>query len=259
MMIMIKSIKSRPFSAESPFLALQNGDSAARPKRKPEPALVSPFVSSRPSREGDERGSLFGFDNWARSLSFSLIFLFISCCVNAQNDTSVFTKQKKVETSDYVFLVPGAWKNIPEIDISSKNRKFDFSGVGIPPEYRHEPVTATCNLRKYECKSIRTAEDYITSEITSYPDRVTPPGHNYDTESLTILSGEKATLYSSRYLRRNKKSNFSRFDLIVYSEKRKAAYMFTIAFQYRDPTYAFDTDNKLKQYAVQFFKNILLR
>ena len=179
--------------------------------------------------------------------------------MKAQADTSVFSKQKKVETSDYVFLVPEGWKNIPEIDISSKDRKFDFSGVGIPAEYRHEPVLATCNLRKYECKSVHAAEDYIISEITSYPDRVTPPGHNYDTDSVKILSGEEATLYTSRYLRRNKMSNFSRFDLIVYSAKRKAAYMFTITFQYRDPTYAFDKDNKLKEYAHQFFKNILLR
>jgi len=188
-----------------------------------------------------------------------LLIIIFPFAVQAQDDTSVFTKQKKVETSDYVFLVPDGWKNIPEIDISSKDRKFDFNGVGIPAEYNHEPVTATCKLRKYECKSVHAAEDYITSEITSYPDRVTPPGHNYDTESLTIQSGEKATLYSCRYLRRNKLSNYSRFDLVVYSEKRKAAYMFTVTFQYRDPTYAFDKDNKLKQYAVRFFKNILLR
>jgi hypothetical protein len=193
-----------------------------------------------------------------RIATFILLFV-IPFALQAQDDTSVFTKQKKVETSDYIFLVPEGWKNIPEIDISTKDRKFDFTGVGIPAEYRHEPVTAICHLRKYECKSIHAAEDYIISEITSYPDRVTPPGHNYDTDSLKILSGEEGTLYSCRYLRRNKLSNFSRFDLLVYSAKRKAAYMFTITFQYRDPTYAFDTDNKLRQYALQFFKNILLR
>ena len=188
-----------------------------------------------------------------------LILLNTSLLLNAQVDTSVFTIQKKVETSDYVFLVPGQWKNIPEVDISSKNKKFEFSGVGIPAEYKYASVLATCGLRKYECKSINSAEDYIISEFTSYPDRETEPGHNYQTDSLTILSGEKAVLYSSRYLRHNKKSNFSRFDLIAYSPKRKAAYMFTVTFQYRDPTYAFEAENGLRQYAVQFFKNILLR
>jgi len=192
-------------------------------------------------------------------ITFSSLLLLISFLLKAQNDTSVFTRQIPVSTSDYVFLVPDKWKNIPGIDISSKDRKFEFKGVGLPTEYKYAPVMATCILRKYECNSIKTAEDYIITEFTSYPDRVTQPGRNYETDSMKILSGETATLYSSRYLRRNKMSNFSRFDLIVYSEKRKAAYMFTITFQYRDPTYAFETENKLRQYAMQFFKNITLR
>ncbi len=188
-----------------------------------------------------------------------LVLLVNSLLLNAQLDTSVFTKQLRVETSDYVFLIPDAWKNIPEIDISSKNRKFDFNGAGLPVEFNHNPVVATCTLRKYECKTINTAEDYIISEFTSYPDRVTQPGHNYETDTLTILSGEKATIYSTRYFRRNKLNNYSRFDLISYSKKRKAAYIFTITFQYRDATYAFEADNKLKQYALRFFNDIALR
>ena len=192
-------------------------------------------------------------------IAFQFLLLIISFSIKAQNDTSVFTRQKRVETSDYVFMVPEGWKYIPGIDISSKDRKFDLSGVGVPPEYRHSPVNATCILRKYECKSIHAAEDYIVTEMTSYPDRVTQPGRNYDIDSLKIQSDEGATLYPSRFLRRNNMRNVSRFDLIVYSQKRKAAYMFTITFQYNDPTYAFESENKLKDYAMQFFKNILLR
>lgn len=190
---------------------------------------------------------------------FLFLLLSVSYSIKAQSDTSVFTKQIAVETSDYIFLVPAQWKNIPEIDQSSKNRKFELTGVGLPNEYNYAAVTATCVLRKYECKNIKAAEDYVTTEMTSYPDRVTQPGHNYDTDTLHILSGEKATLYSSRYLRHSKNSNFSRFDLIVYSTKRKAAYMFCITFQYKDPTYAFDTKNKLRQYALRFFSNITLQ
>lgn len=190
---------------------------------------------------------------------FSLLFLLSFFSINAQSDTAVFAKQVPVETSDYIFMVPAGWKNIPEIDISSKDRKFDLTGVGLPTEYKFAPVTANCILRKYECQNIIAARDFIIIEITNYPDRVTEPGCNFDTDSMKILSGENATLYSSRYLRHTKKSNYSRFDLVVYSKKRKAAYMFTITFQYRDPTYAFEADNKLRQYALQFFQGILLR
>ena len=190
---------------------------------------------------------------------FTLQLLCISFLMKAQNDTSVFTKQKEVATSDYVFLVPAQWRNIPEIDISSKDKKYEFAGVGVPDEHNHFAVTATLNLRKYECNTINAAADYVISEITSYPDRVTQPGHNYETDSVKIKSGEEAILYSTRFFRHTKVSNYSRFDLIAYSKKRKAAYMFTITFQYRDPTYAFETDNKLRQYALRFFSNILLR
>jgi len=188
-----------------------------------------------------------------------LVVSYLSLYVRAQNDTSVFTKQKEVATSEYVFRVPEHWKNIPQIDNTSKDRKFDFSGVGLPEECNHFPVTATLTLRKYECNNISSAEDYVVTEITSYPDRVTQPGHNYETDSMKVLSGEKATLYSTRFLRRTKVFNYTRYDLIVYSQKRKAAYMFTMTFQYRDPTYAFEKENNLKKYALKFFSNILLR
>ena len=190
---------------------------------------------------------------------FILLSLCISFSVNAQNDTSVFNKQKEIVSSDYVFSVPSGWKNIPEIDISTKDKKFEFNGIGLPAEFNHFQVTATMVLRKYECSKKNTAEDYVITEITSYPDRVTPPGHNYETDSLKILSGENATLLSTRFFRRTKVCNYSRYDLIAYSKKRRAAYMFTITFQYRDTTYAFETDNKLKQYALKVFGNILLR
>ena len=188
-----------------------------------------------------------------------LLFLCLSCSIWAQNDTSVFDKQTEVATTEYVFKVPSRWKNVQQIDLTSKDRKFEITGVGLPAECNHTPVTGTLTLRKYECAKLSTAEDYIISEITSYPDRVTEAGCNYQTDTLKIASGEKATLISTRFLRRTKLSNYSRFDLIAYSKKRKAAYMFTITFQYREPTYAFEADNKLVQYALGVFERIILR
>jgi len=188
-----------------------------------------------------------------------LMLLYISITAQGQNDTSVFSKEQEVTTSDYVFYVPELWKKVPQIDISSKDRKFEITGVGLPAEFNRAPVTATLTLRKYECPKISAAEDYVISEITSYPDRVTEAGHNYTSDTLKILSGEMATFFSTRYFRRTKIYNYSRFDLIAYSAKRKAAYMFTITFQYRDPTYKFEAENKLKEYALRVFNEVLLR
>ena len=144
-----------------------------------------------------------------------LVFLCLSSSVRSQNDTTVFDKQTEIATSEYVFKVPAGWKNVQQIDLTSKDRKFEITGVGLPTECNHAPVTGTLTLRKYECAKLSTGEDYIISEITSYPDRVTEAGCNYQTDSLKIKSGEKATLISTRFLRRTKLSNYSRFDLIA--------------------------------------------
>jgi hypothetical protein len=188
-----------------------------------------------------------------------VMLLCTSVFTKAQSDSTVFAKQKEVATSEYVFMVPNQWTYIPGIDISSKDRKYEFTGVGIPKEFNHFTVTGTLNLRKYDCSNINAAEDYVVTEITSYPDRVTPPGRNYETDSLKILSGEKAILFSTRFFRHTKVSNYSRFDLVVYSKKRKAAYMFTILVQYHDSTYAFETKYNLRQYALKVFSSITLR
>ena len=190
---------------------------------------------------------------------FLAAYTVIALGLQGQNDTSVFSKMKKVEVNEYVFEVPEKWKSPTALDVSSKDRKFDFTGVGLPGNVNNAPLTASFTLRKYECKSIKAAEDYLLSELTSYPDRVTPPGYNYEKDSMQIASGEKAALFSTHYLRRSKLLNFTRVDMAVYSKKRKAAYMFTVIYQYKDPTYAIEKELNFRQYAVTVFKTLLLR
>jgi hypothetical protein len=47
--------------------------------------------------------------------------------------------------------------------------------------------------------------------------------------------------------------------MVVYSAKRKAAYMLTVTYQFTDPSYACDTDLHLKNYAQRVFKTLQLR
>lgn len=194
-----------------------------------------------------------------KTFFFSLLFTLTCFIVAAQNDTSVYKVIKAVEANEYLFRVPEDWKEIPQIEASPIDEKFEFTNVGLPFKVNDAPLTAFLILRKQECDSIEAGEAFAIVEFTSYPDRVTAAGETYETDSLIITSGEKATLLHSRFYRRSKVSNFSRYDLVAYSAKRKACYLLTITFQYKDPTYMVEADLKFRQYAVRVLQSLVLR
>lgn len=189
--------------------------------------------------------------------------ILIYCCLPlglwAQLDTSVFLSIKKVQTTEFVLDVPDLWRYVPSLNAASKDQRYEFSNVSLPQVYNNTPVTAVFTLRKFECDDIRNAEDYVVTEFTSYPDRITSDGYNYSRDSLVIASGETATLYHTRYYRRTKALNFTTYYLVAYSEKRKAAYLLNITFQYRDSTYAAEEAMKFREYVMRVLKTFLMR
>jgi hypothetical protein len=190
--------------------------------------------------------------------------LFLSCLLvarflSAQTDTSIFKVIKGVEANEYVFQVPENWKKVPQIPNAPIDQKFEFTAVGLPLTINDAPLTAFLILRKLECDSIQAGENFIISEFTGYPDRVNQMGETYEKEPLVISSGETATLIHTRFYRRSKVSNYSRYDLVAYSAKRKAAYMLTITFQYKDPNYRVEADLRLRQYCIRVLKTLVLR
>lgn len=191
-----------------------------------------------------------------------IVSLILSCAalsLNAQRDTSIYKIIKTVEANEYTFRVPEAWKEVPQIDNVVIDKKFEFTNVGIPFKVNDAPLTAFFILRKLTCDSIQTGEVFTINEFLSYSDRVTPAGENYQKDTLSILSGEKASLFHTRYYRRSKVSNFSRYDLVAYSLKRRAAYLLTITYQYKDATYMAEADHQFKQYAVRILQSLSLR
>ncbi len=188
-----------------------------------------------------------------------LLFIFLELFVFAQTDTSVFKVFKKVELADYVLSLPDGWKKVEHSDISVKDLKYEFTGVGLPKEFNNSQLTAFFTLRKFDCKGITDAEDYILTEFSSYPDRVTPKGFSYERDSTNILSGEKGTLFFTHFYRNRKMLNYARYDMVVYSKKRKAAYMLTVTYTFKDTTYGIESSLNLKQYALRVFSRLLLR
>jgi hypothetical protein len=185
--------------------------------------------------------------------------LFAIGFISAQNDTSVFKTIKKIQAQDYVFTVPESWTAYLQQQNGPQLQKLEFTDIALPHLVNDAPLTAMCFFRKITCDSIRAAQEFVVTEFSSYPDRITPSGQDYKRDTLNIATGEQAILYSTHYLRRSKAYNFTRYDMVVYSIKRKAAYWFTASYQYKDPTYKTEEDYKLKQYALRVFKTLQLR
>lgn len=188
-----------------------------------------------------------------------LLLLSVSVYSYSQTDTTIFNNVEGVETNEYSFKVPEKWHNVPQIDASSRDQKFEFTDVALPHIVNNAPLTAYFVLRKTESENINHGVNFITTEFGSYPDRVTPAGQDYQMDSMKIASGETALLITTHYYRRSKASNFTRYDLIAFSEKRKTSYMLTVTYQYKDPTYAIEFNLKLKEYALRVFKTLVLR
>ncbi len=178
---------------------------------------------------------------------------------SAQNDTTIYRTIKHMEANDYTFSVPEKWTVYLQQQNGPQLQKLEFTDVALPHVVNNAPLTAICLFRKLNGDSLKAAQQFVINDFTSYPDRVTSPGYNYTTDTLKIASGEQAILYTTHYYRRSKASNFTRYDMLVYSAKRKGTYWFTVTYQYKDPTYQIEFDYKLKQYALRIYKTLVLR
>jgi hypothetical protein len=193
----------------------------------------------------------------------NIVTLTFVCCycfsTYAQADTSVWRTTKYIERNDYIFSIPEKWQRVDQTDQAYITEKFNFNTIALPVQVNDAPLTAYFTLRKVKCDDIAFAENYVVSEFTGYTDRTTAPGYNYDTDSINIKTGEKATVYSTRFYRRTKVSNYSRFDLVAYSAKHKYAYILTVTYQYKDPTYYCEGQYMFKDYALRVFRSLQLR
>ena len=192
-------------------------------------------------------------------VSFATILSLLFAITQAQTDTSIFKVLKGVETNEYFFKVPERWKEVPQVEASPIDEKFDFTNVGIPFKVHDAPLTAFLVLKKLECDSIGVGEKFCIDEFSSYSDRITAAGESYDTDSLTITSGERATLIHSRFYRRSKVSNFSVYNLVAHSTKRNACFILSITYKYKDATYMTEADLHFRQYSTRIFETLSLR
>lgn len=186
----------------------------------------------------------------------TLIGLILSLTAFSQNDNEIWTDTDTISTDIYKFQVPTVWRNMSKMLSSGQGPEqyFEASGQGLPVSFNGGPVQVTVFLVKLDNSNLKDAKKGIIDGYFSNPDRVFKNKKDYGEESITLADNNEAVLLNTRFYRKSKGLNQSRYDLVIYSKKHKTAYMFTVSIQYVDNTYAFETDSDLKEYAKKLYE-----
>ena len=184
---------------------------------------------------------------------FGLLFCMT---VFAQTDSNIWSDTDTISTKLYEFQVPTKWRNFGKMMSGEQGPEqfFEASGQGLPISYNGGPVKVSVFLVKmYKSNNLKRAKESVISGYFENPDRIFKKDNNYQEEIFTLSDKHEAIILNTRFYRKSKRLNQSRFDLVTYSKKHKTAYMFTVSIQYVDDTYDFETEHDLKNYVKKLY------
>lgn len=119
---------------------------------------------------------------------------------------------------------------------------FEASGLAFPAMHNGSPLILTIFLAKQDGKDLDECKEKCLSGYRDNPDREFPQQFKDGQEKVELRGGKDGYFLNTRFYRRSKGLNQSRFDLVVYSERAKAGYIYTVSFQYADNDYTFEAD-----------------
>jgi hypothetical protein len=186
-------------------------------------------------------------------------FLILTAHSYGQIDPNLWKSVNKVEDNKYIITIPDAWKKVTITEGTGVDYKFDFSGVGIPATVNSAPLYANFTIARIKGNNIQQASDQAVADFSGFYDRVTEPNYNYDTTTATIKSGETGKVIHTRYYRRSKVSNYSKFYYIIYNAKADETYLLNFNFQYKDAMYDIERTGRFKDYTAEIFSHFEFR
>jgi hypothetical protein len=197
-------------------------------------------------------------------MQMNKIFCLLSFCLVAlfsfgQYNAAIWSSQLKAENNHYILNLPDKWKKVNIPDGSTIDLKYDFTGVGIPAVSGGTPVNANFTISKLSGNKYKEAMDQVINEFSTFSDRVSEPGYNYDTTTVTIKTREAGTVLHTRYYRRSKVSNYTKYFMVIYSAKSDETYILSMNFQYKDASYDIERSAHFSEYATQVFTRFELR
>lgn len=178
--------------------------------------------------------------------------------VYGQVDQAIWDSLKTVSTENYEFQVPYQWRKMPTVG-KGPEQYFEASGLALPATFNGSPVMVTIFFVKQECKNLDECKDKCLGGYRENPDREFPKKFKDGQEKMKLTGGQDAYFLNTRFYRKSKELNQSRCDLVVYSDKAQAGYIYTVSVQYADNDYKFETDNNLMDFARKLYSYLQLK
>lgn len=161
------------------------------------------------------------------------------------------------KTTGISFKVPATWLNLGGAG-SIVEVAFDGSDLYFPDTFRNRPLLVGVFLLNQKGNSLDEAKELSLKDYRLNEDRVFEPGYRDTSYNYNTQNGKKGFVLHTRFYRKSKQLNQSRYDFIVFSDKLKRAYSVMISIQYADPTYIFEEENSLNTFAARIFSYVIL-
>jgi len=187
----------------------------------------------------------------------TIVLTIFSLTVFGQVDPTVWDSLKTVTTDNYEIKFPYKWRQMPTGG-QGPEQLIEASGLALPISFNGSPVMMTIFLGKQEGKNIADCKEKCLSGYRSNPDREFPKKYKDGEEKIKLTTGQDAYFLNTRFYRKSKGLNQSRFDLVVYSDKTNMGYIYTVSIQYSDSDYKFETDNNLAGFARKLYSYMKL-
>lgn len=178
--------------------------------------------------------------------------------VHGQVDQTIWDSLKTVITDNYELKVPHKWRQLPTGG-QGPEQMFEASGLALPTMFNGSPVMMTIFVVKQSGKTLDDCKDKCLGGYRENPDREFPKKFKDGQVKIKLIGGQDAYFLNTRFYRRSKGLNQSRFDLVVYSDKAQSGYIYTVSIQYVDNRYKFETDNKLADFAKKLYSYLTLK
>jgi hypothetical protein len=188
---------------------------------------------------------------------FAIILAFLSLNAFGQSNQEVWHNLKTITTASYELKVPSKWRQIPTGE-QGPEQVFEASGSLLPMMFNGAPVMVTVFFIKQEGQDLNDCKEKCLNGYKANPDREFPKEFKDGQEKIKLASGQDAYLLNTRFYRKSKDLNQSRYDLVVYSDKAKTGYIYTVSVQYADNEYKFESNNKLADIAKKLYSYLTL-
>jgi hypothetical protein len=190
-------------------------------------------------------------------LAFFLLFVTAPLC--AQENPVLWRQLKTIAGDHYQLSVPENFRQLPPQGRSNPEQFFEASGHGLPITFNQGPLIVNVFLVREDCSSLEDCKHKCQRGYHANIDRVFPEGWQDTQEEFILSGGEKAFLLHTRFYRPSKGLRQSRFDLVVYSDKAKTSYTYTLSIQHVDDSYKVEAELKFPAFAKDLFRRFQLR